>query len=288
MLITVSLLTYNSRAFVLRCLASLLAQEGVRLEVVVIDNASADGTADLVAREFPHVRLIRNRQNLYFARGHNGILDHVSGDAVLLLNPDVVFPRRDVLKGMADALAADPTVGACTCAQDDPDRGGELDIARRPQTLSSLLGWFTFLGMLFPRLRTSRGIDPGGSDARTSVEMVLGSCVLIRASLFRDLRGFDPAFRLYFTDDELCLRLRRLGYRIVLMRDFRAHHFRSHALKQLPLDVLFRTIHYDMRQFVRRHRPFHVRLLLPMLAFLTWVGWRGLQALLPLPIPRPF
>jgi N-acetylglucosaminyl-diphospho-decaprenol L-rhamnosyltransferase len=219
--VTVVVVNYNTREALSRCLASL----GEADEVVVVDNASRDGSAGMVASSFPSVNLVRNALNAGFGRACNQGLDVASGSLVLFLNSDAV-----VLPGAISALAAvmdtSPDIVACGGLLQFPD--GRL----QESCCSSLTLWAVFceqswLEKLFPRsalfspywlssrlLReTAADARPAGKDIRSDrgtrtfdVEQVMGACLMVRP-----VEKFDERFFLYCEDTELCHRLRRHG-----------------------------------------------------------------------------
>ncbi|MBN63295.1 MAG: glycosyl transferase family 2, partial [Gemmatimonadetes bacterium] len=130
MRLSVVFLSYNTRDLTEQALRTVLdAAEGMEVEIFVVDNASHDGSADMVAEKFPAVKLLRNEDNVGFAAGNNVALRQVVGEYVLIINTDTIV-RRDTLRALAGFLDEHPEVGACGCKILDPDGTLQLDSRR--------------------------------------------------------------------------------------------------------------------------------------------------------------
>ncbi|MEM7167479.1 MAG: glycosyltransferase family 2 protein [Planctomycetota bacterium] len=208
--LSILVVSFNTREFTCECLRSVYEQTtATTFEVLVVDNASADGSADAIAAEFPQVQLIRSDENLGFAVANNLAATHASGRYILLLNSDTV-----ILDGAIDRLVefaeqtgepgvfggrtvfADGTSNASSC-WGEPTLWSELCMA---------------LG-LTKRFRGSRLFDSRGrDDARLGdVDVITGCFALLKRDLWERLDGFDTRFFMYAEDFDLSLRARALG-----------------------------------------------------------------------------
>lgn len=213
--VTIIVVSYNTRDMTLACLASVQAEtRAASYELIVIDNASADGSADAVAARFPGVRLIRSAENLGFARANNVASDAARGRYLLLLNPDTV-----VLRGAIDTLVA--FAGARPEAQIWGGRTLFADGSLNPTSCwraPSL--WAVFcvtagLNHLFPRSPIFNRDAYGGwaRDSERQVDIVTGCFLMLPTALWRRLGGFDLDFVMYGEEFDLCLRAQALGAR---------------------------------------------------------------------------
>ncbi len=203
--VSVIVVSFNTRDLLARCLASL----GRSHEVIVIDNASADGSAEMVAADYPWVKLIRNATNRGFGPANNQGLDAMTGAFALFLNSDAEA-EPGAVEALADVLDADPGLVAAGGRLVSPDGSTQNSTANR------LTPWAVFceqtlLEKVFPRSRrlspywnTARLLASGEPVART--EQVMGACLMTRP-----VERFDERFFLYCEDTELCRRLRRHG-----------------------------------------------------------------------------
>jgi GT2 family glycosyltransferase len=213
---TVVIPTYNGRERLLRALASLRGQTRPAEAVVVVDNASTDGTAEAVARDFPEVTLLRNEENLGFGRAINRAALDAEGDALVLVNNDVVL-EPEFLERILEPLAEDGVgmVAGVLLLARDPGRidsaGIELDVTLRSYDLL----WNE------PVERLAEAPEPVGP---------CGGAAAYRLDAFRDAGGFDEAFFAYWEDVDLALRLRLAGWRCVLAPEARAQHHHGATL----------------------------------------------------------
>ena len=230
--LSVLIVTYNS-ARLIGPLLSRLQEElaGVAAEVVVVDNASADGTAALVRREHPWVRLVASAVNLGFAAGNNLAARHAAGRYLMLLNPDAIPAPGALARGIA-LMDRHPGVGLA---------GGELrgaDGSRQPSarmfpTLRDELFTLSGLAARYPRSRLFARLDRRWADpeAAAEVDWIPGAFVFIRAQDFAMLGGFDERFFMYYEEVDLCRRLRAAGKRIQYWPELKAMHIGGASAK---------------------------------------------------------
>lgn len=213
--VSVLIVSYNTRELTLACLGSVAREtHGIRYEVVVVDNASSDGSAEAVARAFPEVRLIRSRENLGFACGVNLAAGSAGAEYLLLLNPDT-----EVLDGAIQRLVefARSRPGAGIYGGRTLFADGSLNpgCCFRRMTPWTLLCRALGLSTLFADspVFNSEGYGGWKRDVPRSVEIVQGSFLLIRAETWRELGGFSRDFFMYGEEADLCLRAAALGFR---------------------------------------------------------------------------
>jgi N-acetylglucosaminyl-diphospho-decaprenol L-rhamnosyltransferase len=212
--ITVIIISYNTRDMTVACIRSVLDQaDTVRLEIIVLDNASTDGSAEAIRENFPGIDFIASSENLGFGLANNVAAMRAHGQRLLLLNPDTVILDHaiDRLNEFAMANPACRVWGGRTVFAD-----GTLAPAScwGDATLWSI---FCFAAGL-TRLKQSSLFNPEGyggwkRDTVRSVDIVTGCFLLIDRDLWQELRGFNPVFFMYGEDADLCLRARKLGAR---------------------------------------------------------------------------
>lgn len=231
---TVLILTWNGGDAALRCLEAVATLDPPPHRVLVVDNASTDGTPDRVAQQFPAFELLRNERNLGFAAGMNvgirALMGHTSPpDAIILLNQDVVVDPG-WLQAITAPLKEDPRIGAVGCKIRYPD--GALQHAgvrlEWPRAVAHHLGWH--------EPDTGEYDVPCEADYLTAAALALRTSALAEAGLFDE--GYTPA---YFEDIDLCWRLRRAGY---LLR-YEPRATLVHAESQSVRDPLTRSAYYN-------------------------------------------
>jgi N-acetylglucosaminyl-diphospho-decaprenol L-rhamnosyltransferase len=205
--VDVVVVTYNSHDHANDCVASLCTDP--RLNVIVVDNDSSDGTADTL-EDLP-LTLVRAQTNGGFACGCNIGWRKGAAPQVLFLNPDARTTPDDVLR-LADVLDAEPRVGAVGPRILETD--GSLQHSQRVfPSLRASFGRALFLHRLFPRSQWSFDIARASAyDAPASPDWLSGACLLVRRSLLEALGGFDERFFMYCEDMDLCKGTRNLGY----------------------------------------------------------------------------
>jgi GT2 family glycosyltransferase len=198
--VSVIIVSFNTRDLLLQCLSAIEPHH----QVIVVDNASSDGSADRVVAEFPQVVIIRNTKNRGFGAANNQGMDVATLDRILLLNSDAC-PMPGAIDRLAAALD-DPGVAACGGRLQFAD-GRLQESACRELTLWAVFCEQTFLEKLVPRSKLFNGYWvssrlPNGGE----VEQVMGACLMMRPG-----ERFDERFFLYCEDTELCKRLRHNG-----------------------------------------------------------------------------
>jgi GT2 family glycosyltransferase len=208
--VSVCVANWNCRGHLRACLESILDNpQGVTIEVVVVDNASTDGAADMVAADFPEVVLVRNPQNVGFARASNQAARRAAGRYVFFLNNDTLVPPLALGRLVAFA-DAHPQVGMIGPRL--RDGSGRLQISyRRKPTLKamlhrvSLLRWTGLFRRAYDEYRRD-GFDP---DGVRRVEVLMGAAVLMPRAVWAECGGWDEGFRFGVEDVELSDRVGR-------------------------------------------------------------------------------
>ncbi|MBI2192912.1 MAG: glycosyltransferase family 2 protein [Planctomycetes bacterium] len=249
--LSVVVVNWNLRALVLEAIQSAFDTiQSHSFEVIVVDNASGDGSAEAVRDRFPKVHLIQNAENRGFGCANNQAFAIARGRHLLLLNSDA-----RLLPGAADTLAdfldAHPDVGICGGQLLNPDGTPQNSFDNFP-TLATELTNKAVLRRLFPARYPSR-LQPG-IEIR-DVEVVIGALMLVRADLAGRLGGFDPGYFLFLEETDLCYRARLEGFRVCQVTAARAvHHQGRSSVRRLP--GLSRIEYYRAKyRFFRKWSP---------------------------------
>jgi GT2 family glycosyltransferase len=207
--VSVIIVSWNGRQFLQDCLVSIQKTAGLMVrEVVVVDNCSADGSPEMVAKEFPEVTLIRLNENLGFARANNIGLKEVSGRWIALINSDVVL-HPGCLDELVGYMAARPGVGLV--GPKVFGRDGKLQrTCRRLPTLWNTLCRALALDSALPhcRLFSGREMRHWAQDTESDVEMLNGCFWLARSEAVQDVGALDERFFFYAEDVDWCKRFR--------------------------------------------------------------------------------
>jgi GT2 family glycosyltransferase len=207
------IVTWNSAKDIGPCLSSL-GDQGLDLQIVVVDNASTDGTVQIV-REFTDVQLVQNGANVGFAAGCNQGADLCQAPWLLLLNPDTVVPPGTIKTWVQEAQQT-PGLGATGPKLLNVDQTLQPSVRSLP-TVGVAIVLLLKLHRIFPKLISQyqmRGFDY--SQPRV-VPQVMGAALLTPASVYRRLGGFDGSYHLWFEEVDYCTRLASVGLRVWYM-----------------------------------------------------------------------
>ena len=263
--LSIVIVTHNSSTQVALCLESLEAHPPTgSFEILVVDNASSDGTPEMIAERFPSVRLSRNTCNAGYSKGVNQGIESSRGRHILVLNPDIV-----VIEGSIDNLIRflerTPDAGIAAAKLVYPD--GRLQYTcRRFYNFTVLLLRRTVLGKIFPNARLLREhlmMDYDHESAR-KVDWVIGACMLVRREAIEQVGSMDERFFLYFEDIDWCYRMGKHGWAVyyvpesVMVHSYERSSAKSvfrkpfliHILSMLRYAEKWNRVFY----FLRRHR----------------------------------
>ena len=213
--VSVVVVSYNTRDLLRDCLNSLYRElAGIANEVFVVDNVSRDGSADMVEREFPAVRLIRSAVNLGFAGGNNRAFPMAAGRYVVLLNSDA-FLRGNALRLSIGYMDADPQIGLGGARLIGADESWQPSACMFPSPLNDFLS-LSGLAAKFPKSRFFGRQDSTWADQNlpADTDWVPGAYSIIRRSVLEKVGHFDEQFFLYYEEVDLCRRIKRAGYRV--------------------------------------------------------------------------
>jgi len=230
--LSIIIVSWNVRELLRACLASLPLADP-RVEVIVVDSASADGTPALVAHDFPTVHLIASAENLGYTRGNNTGLRAARGRYLFILNPDTVI-LGDALAVMQRYLDAHPAVGLVGPQLRWPE-GGAQSTRRRFPSLALTFFESTWLQRLAPRgwLRRYYAEDLP-ADAPAEVDWVVGAALFVRRAAWEQVGGLDEGFFMYSEELDWQRRLRAAGWRIVHLPAAQVIHAEARSSAQVP------------------------------------------------------
>ena len=255
--VSVIIVSYNTRELLRECIESILCEQGdgLGVEVIVVDNASADGSAAMVAERFPQVRLIANPDNRGFGAACNQGLEVAQGRYALILNADI-RAQPGALQRLVGFMDAHPDAAVC---------GGQLrypDGRIQPSCARDLTLWWVFceqsmLAKLFPRTRLFGGYwrTHWNFSATIETEQVMGACMMLR----RPFPRFDEDYFLYCEDTDLCYRVRQAGGKIYYVHDaVFVHHLGASGEPQRAQMVIYYNCGKE-RYFRKFHSAWQAR-----------------------------
>jgi GT2 family glycosyltransferase len=230
--VSVLIVNWNTRDHLRNCLTSLrVVDEPDDLQVVVVDNASDDGSAAMVRSEFPEVVLVANDRNLGFAAATNQAFELATSDVVLMLNSDTVVSRPSIHR-CAAFLRSSPDIGALGCRLLNADGSDQSSCFRFP-SLFGLATTALWLANAFPRSRILNWERYGmrSWSRPTSVDVLMGSFLLVRRAALTSDALLDEGYFMYAEETDLCRRLKRDGWRVVFYPDVSITHIHGASSK---------------------------------------------------------
>lgn len=287
-MVSVIIVNYNTRDILRDCLSSLNQKAAPIAEIIVVDNASCDGSPEMVAQEFPGVVLIRNHENVGFSKANNQGIRVACGSYIWLLNSDTIV-RSGAPAAMAEFLDAQPTVAGVTCKLLNADGSIQASVSNRP---GPVLLFFRLTGIsrLISEYRARRwlarsfGCILGGTiraylapyvsgNSPVEVESVSGACLMLRRQAIAHIGLLDERFFMYFEDMDYCLRLRKAGLKLCYLPQAEIVHLvgQSSGGRMRSYSVhSYRAMFYFYRKHFSYPMLFAARVLVVGISSLKW------------------
>lgn len=251
--VSISIVSYNTEEDLRRCLQSIYKYtKGIMFQVLVVDNGSKDKTYEMVKKEFPKVIIHRNKKNQYFTKPNNKNFKNAKGEYFLLLNADTYF-KNNSIKKMVDYLRKNQDVGAVEGLEVYED-GSLVPNGSLFSTPVYDFYELSFIGNKIKKVKDLKKYRIVGKKRNETFEIDVGcdAFLMVRSDLFKTVGGYDENFLLYYTENDLCLRVKNLGYRIMHMGDAYVVHkvsVSANALKWKKLDLYYR----DLKTYYVKH-----------------------------------
>jgi GT2 family glycosyltransferase len=252
--LSVILVNWNTCGILRNCLESVYREtQTLSFEVFVVDNASTDGSADMVRRQFPQVRLIENGTNRGFAAANNQAIAQASGDYILLLNSDTLVLDNALAKSV-DFARRHPEAGVVGCRVLNADRTLQPSCFMVPSLLNLFL-LTTYLSRLFKRNRffgRERMTWWDRTDQRP-VEVVTGCFMLIRREVIDDIGALDEAFFMYGEETDFCYRAHKAGWELLFTPEAEIIHLGGASSRQVRPEMMLQ-LRGSILLFMKKHR----------------------------------
>ena len=254
--LSIVIVTWNAKKYVEECLASIVEQRGLEgMETILVDNASTDGTPDLVQNEFPRVRLIRNDRNLGFAAANNIGLREATGEYIFLINSDVVVPKN-CLATLLNYMRQNPDIGLL-----GPQMRGTKGEVRR-STMRFPTVWNSFchavaLDAVFSRSKTWGGflMHDFAHDRVTDVDVLNGWFWVTRREAMEKVGLLDERFFIYGEDIDWSYRYHQAGWRVVFFPGAAALHYGGASSSNAPIRFYIEMQQANLQYWEKHSRP---------------------------------
>lgn len=264
MTLSIIIVSYNTADLIGNCLNSVFAASNIIREVFVVDNASTDGSSDFIKDNFPSVHLVANTKNIGFAAANNQVLPQCKGKYIFFLNPDTEVVS-DTFSEAISFMDANLRVGLAGTKTVNPD---------------GTLQWSVSYKYPGQKYTTNELFDLPGNIA-----CVLGASMIGRSELIKKIGGFDEDFFLYGEDQDLCLRIRKLGHEISYIDSATVvHHGGQSEKNSLPSQVWEKKIRAEYIFYRKHYLPKTIKRISMANIIKAW--WRIITLKLFLPFAK--
>jgi len=270
--VSVIILSFNTKDITNKCLGKLyLAKKAadkqmIETEVIVLDNASSDGSVEMIRNKHPWVKLIVSRQNTGFAKGNNIAMQEASSEYFLLLNSDAFVEKLTLVKAV-NYFEKHPEVDVLGCRLNYPDGTFQPSAGELPGP-NNIATWLLGLELIPATYRFLSPIHPKNISYFSrdrEVGWVMGSFMMLRRKVYEKTKGFDENFFMYTEEVEWCKRIKKAGFKIFYTPSFSVVHIGKASSKFVETTPLVREM-TGMKLFFKKHHPDY-------LAFLSLLIW---------------
>lgn len=253
--LSVVIVNYNTKALLIQTLDSVFASSDTfEYEVFVVDNASMDGSSEVISVDYPEVRLISNQENVGFARANNQAIMESKGRYVLLLNSDT-FIQNDTFEKMIRFLDKHPIAGAVGCKVIKPD--GTLDLACKRSFPTPQNSLYHFLGLdaLFPSSHRfgAYNLTYLNENENHEVDCLVGACMMVRKTVINQVGLLDESFFMYGEDIDWSYRIKKAGWEIWYVPETTIVHYKGASASKMPIRMIY-EFYYSMVLYFKKHR----------------------------------
>ena len=251
--LSIIIVNWNTKDLVRECLQSIETHlaKNINYEIVVVDNDSSDGSAAAIESEFPAVRLIKNDANVGFVKANNQAYKLVSGEYVLVLNPDTLILDGDIKK-ILSYMDKHGDIGIAAGKMLNSDKTFQSSYRKFP-TFVGTISNNTFrlvsgISTPFQKRHRLYNLDP---DVQHDVDWVVGAYMVVRKNILKKQEIFDSDLFMYFEDTLLCYRARESGYRVTYLPIAPIIHHHGQSAKQIKAQSTFYSFQGSI-QYIRK------------------------------------
>lgn len=246
--ITISIVSYNTSVLLEKCITSIQKYtKNVSYEIIVVDNNSTDNTRQMLAKNFPKVQLIKNSKNNFYSKANNQALKKARGKYFLILNADTYFTDNSIKK-IFDYLETHKNVGAVEGLE--IYENGKL-LPNGSRDVTPLIDFYalSILGKKFRGRKKLKWYRYLNKDRSKTFEVEVGcdAFLAVRTHILKKIEGYDEKLLLYYTENDLCIRIRKLGYTVIHLGNTHVYHkvsVSANKLKWKKLDLYYNDLHY--------------------------------------------
>lgn len=269
--LSITIVNYNTKDLLRQCIKSIYEQtKEISFEIIVVDNASNDGSVEMLKSEFPEVKIIANKENLFFTRAHNQALRVSKGRYLMILNSDTIV-LNSAFDKLVKFMDEHPECGACGPKLLNPDMSLQRSSDRLP----------TFLYALFEVLlintvwknnpvKNYRIYSKWDRNTTKEVDSVGGSCMVVRKEVVEKIGLLDQNFIAYWEEIDWCKRIIETGDKVYYITEAKIVHYWQVSMNKLRKEKKEKIFYNSMLYYYKKHfGVFHYLILWIILSFYT-------------------
>lgn len=252
--LSIIIVNYNVKEFLQNLIHSIeKAALNLTKEIIIIDNASDDGSVEFIKEKLPQVTLIANKVNLGFGKANNIGLKQATGKYLLLINPDTIV-AEDTFEKMICFFESNKTVGLAGCKILNPDGTFQLACRRSFPGPWTSFTKVTGLSSLFPgsKIFARYNLTYLDENQTYEVDAISGSFMMMKREVYEKVGGFDEQFFMYGEDLDLCYRIQKAGYKVFYVHSTQIIHYKGESAKRSSFDET-KVFYNAMHLFVKKH-----------------------------------
>ena len=256
-LLSILMISYSTREETEKSLQAVInSTKNISREIIVTDNNSDDGSADMIENEFPDVTLIRNEKNRYFAPAFNDMFLKANGKYVMIINSDL-YTNQGAVNSIMTFFQDTPNCGIASCLITGTTTDNTSYYAHNywnKRNFSSIVRTLYPIRYYYDKKRKKTEIlSTKPNDTIIMPEVTSDAFIIIRNDVLEQLNGYLKGLRLYYTEDDICIRTREMGYEIVILTDVSVTHDKGKSsIKQNCFNISLIAM-TDLSVYARRH-----------------------------------
>ncbi|MFA5031651.1 MAG: glycosyltransferase family 2 protein [bacterium] len=270
MKLSIIIVNYNTKDFLLPTLSAIyLNPPRLDFEIIVVDNASTDGSIELIRKKFPFVRLIKNSGNVGFARATNQAIPRTKGEYILFLNPDVI-PQWNAIQSLVDFLEHTQNVGCVGGKLLNTNGSIQFSCRSFPNYINVFFGRQSLLSKLFPKspFHKSFLLTEIDHNKTQKVDWIIGACILTKREILEQIGYLDETFFLFLEDTDFCYRIKKAGFDTIYFPDALFYHSYGASINRFWVKSNI-AHNISMYRFFKKHYNPNVITRLIAMMFLT-------------------
>ena len=254
--VSVIIVSYNVRSYLAHAIDAVLKSTHERLEIIVVDNHSYDGTCDYLKENYQNIKslhIISNSENIGFGKAVNQASEIATGEYIMVLNPDTII-EENTISTLVEYLEKNNSVGMVGPKILNADGTLQLACKRSFPTIKVALPKLMGLDRIFPKSRWAGKYNLTYLDPEKihKVDAISGSCMLIKSKIFNDINGFDEKFFMFGEDLDLCKRVWENGHGIHYLPETKIIHYKGESVKTAPYDSR-EAFYHSMNIYINKH-----------------------------------